>query len=49
MNLGFSLPERNTDPDFVPIPPKVSISSISVKGVVKISFSKPIFTFDRLK
>ena len=49
MNLGFELPERNTDPNFVPVPPRVSISSISVKGEVKITFSKPVFTFDNLK
>ena len=49
MNLGFELPQRNTDPNFVPVPPIVSISTISVKGEVEIKFSKPVFTFDNLK
>ena len=49
MNLGFELPPRNTDPNFVPVPPTVRISSISVKGEVNIKFSKPVFTFDNLK
>ena len=48
MNLGFDLPPRNTDPSFVPIPPKVRIGSISVKGEVEVKFSKPVFTFDKL-
>ena len=48
MDLGFDLPPRNTDPSFAPVPPEVSIESISVKGEVKIKFSKPVFTFDKL-
>ena len=48
MDLGFELPPRNTDPSFVPVPPKVKIGSISVKGEVEIKFSKPVFTFDDL-
>ena len=49
MDLGFDLPPRNTDPNFVPVPPKVSFRSISVTGEAEIKFSKPVFTFDDLK
>ena len=51
LDLGadFKLPEPNTDPLYVPTPPKAKVDSVSVKGACVLKFSEDVFELEDLK
>ena len=49
LGLDFELPKpRTDDPNYIPTPPTISISPVSIMGEVVVKFSEPVFRLDDL-
>ena len=43
------MPPPNSDPFYVPTPPKPTISKVSARGATEINFSEDVFVYENLK
>ena len=49
MPKGITLPEPNTDPNYVPTPPVATLGEISPRGIAEIKFSEDVFIYEDLQ